>query len=491
MYHQPSKQKQLAQRVTVYSIMSLAVIFLVAILVFFMLGYQFNGDDGRIEQGGLVQFDSRPTGAEVTIDGKSLGTRTASKTTMPAGRHAITMKRTNYLTWQKSIDVVPGSVLWLNYARLVPRDLTPTSVANLASVTSTAVSGSNKWMAVKADAADPDITLFDLSQKDIKPVTITIPADRYTPGTDEHPGHFSLDTWDDSGRYLLVKHTYRVGDDEALEWLVVDMQQADATKNITSALGVNASKVMFSAGSNKRVYALIDGTLRRINLDSETMSGPLVSQVETFSLYKKTVLYTTSLDPKTETRTVGYMTEDIDKPRTVRSFADDGKLLLRIASSDYFDVTYLTIAYGDTVEIMRGDLPRSDSEAALTMTPLTKITVPGGVTNLSHRTAGRFIVAQSPTAFVVRDIELKKTTTTLLHGTATPTRELRWLDGYHPWSDQDGMMRMYEFDGANQHDIMPVAPGFDVTFSPNGTYIYGITTDAEGAFHLSRVKMIL
>lgn len=491
MYHQPSKQKQLAQRVTVYSIMSLAVIFLVSILVFFMLGYQFNGDDGRIEQGGLVQFDSRPTGAEVTIDGKSLGTRTTSKTTMAAGRHAITMKRINYQTWQKSIDVVPGSVLWLNYVRLIPRDLSPASVADLPAVTSTAVSENKKWMAVKTDASSPDITLFDLSQKDVKPAVITIPTDRYAPDVEGHPGRFSIDTWDDSGRYLLVKHTYRNGDTNAVEWLVVDAQQVDATKNITEALGINASQVVFSISNSKRLYALADGTIRRINLDNTTMSGPLVSQVEAFSVYKNTILYTTALDPKTETRTVGYMTEDIDKPRVIRSFADDGKPLLRVASSEYFDVTYTTIAYGDTLDIMKGDLPRSDSEVALTLTPVTTVTLPGGVSYLSHRTAGRFIVAQSPTAFVVRDLELQKTTTTLLHGTATPTRELRWLDGYHPWSDQDGTLRMYEFDGANQHDIMSVAPGFDATLSPNGTYLYGITVDDKNVFHLSRVKMIL
>ena len=125
MYRQPSKHKVLMQRIVVYSLMTLSVIGLVVVLVFVMLGYQFNSDDGKIEQGGLVQFDSQPSGAEVTIDGAAFSTRTASKTTMTAGQHYITMNREGYTPWQKSITVVPGSVLWLNYTRLVPTELEP------------------------------------------------------------------------------------------------------------------------------------------------------------------------------------------------------------------------------------------------------------------------------------------------------------------------------------------------------------------------------
>ena len=117
--------------------------------------------------------------------------------------------------------------------------------------------------------------------------------------------------------------------------------------------------------------------------------------------------------------------------------------------------------------------------------------VPSGVQHLSILTSGRFVVAQTPTSYVTHDLELKKTTTTELKDTTALTRELRWLDGYTVWNDHGGTLRMYEFDGANQHEIMPVASGFSVTYSPSAKYLYGINRTDDGKYHLNRVLMIL
>ena len=122
MYRPPSKRTQLIQRITIYTVMSVSVIVLVAILVFFMLGYQINRTDGKIEQGGLVQFNTQPAGADIKIDGITLGTRTAARKTMNTGQHAISMERQGYKTWQKSVEVTAGGILWLTYARLVPNE---------------------------------------------------------------------------------------------------------------------------------------------------------------------------------------------------------------------------------------------------------------------------------------------------------------------------------------------------------------------------------
>jgi hypothetical protein len=110
---------------------------------------------------------------------------------------------------------------------------------------------------------------------------------------------------------------------------------------------------------------------------------------------------------------------------------------------------------------------------------------------LSIVTNGRFVVAQEAGSYTVYDIELKKTTTTALQGDvpAVPA-ELRWLDPYTVWSDRSGKVRIYEFDGANQHDLMTVAPGYSATYSPSGKYLYGIT-QSDGAYHLTRVRMVL
>ncbi|MEO7904926.1 MAG: PEGA domain-containing protein [Candidatus Saccharimonadales bacterium] len=488
MYHAPSKQKQLIQRTVVYSIMTLAVITLVSILLLFMLGYRFNQADGRIEQGGLVQFDSRPNGATVGIDNKAFGTRTASKATLTSGQHFITMEKPGYERWQKSVNVLAGSVLWIDYARLVPLTLQPSTVAQFKTVTSTASSTDKNWMAIVTDPTLPVLQLADISQDAVKVTSLALPATSYTAATDKKTQRFSLGEWDSSSRYVTVKYTY---DDKKVEWLVVDTQRPSQTRNISTMLGIAPTAVVFSPTDRNKLYVKTANEVRQVNLNNQTLSGPLVSNITEFTVYKNTLLFTTQVDKTTKTRAVGYYDESAGKARTLRTYAGEDAQTLHVAVGEYIGDTYVALAHGETVEVMLGDLPRSDSADVSSATTLATMTIPGGVKFLSVQTSGRFVVAQSTNGYTVYDVELKKTTTTPLHADEPVTRPLNWIDGYNVVSDQAGMLRMYEFDGANQHDIMPVAAGFDATLSRKGTYLYAITQTADKQYELIRVRMIL
>lgn len=486
MYRQPSKQKVLMQRIVVYSLMTLSVIGLVVVLVFVMQGYQFNSDDGKIEQGGLVQFDSQPSGAEVTIDGAAFGTRTASKTTMTAGQHYITMSREGYNSWQKSVTVVPGSVLWLNYTRLIPTELEPKSVASFPAVTNAVTSPDNKAMAIIQDATSSVIKIADLAWDDPKMTSLTLPDATYTRPADGKSQRFAISTWDPDSRYLLVKHDYN---DDQSEWLVVDTANVKDSKNVTALLDVSASALRFSNSDSALLYAQINGDIRKINLKDATLSRPLVTNVDTFDLYSDSMItYASRPDATTGKRVVGYYVDGADSPRVVRT-VDNKEAPLRFTVGRYFSETFEAIALGDTVEVLKGDLPR-DGKTKISLKPVTSFQIAGGATYLSDQTNGRFIIAQNNATYTVYDLELDKKTTTTLKGSSAVANELQWLDKYHVWSDRDGTLRLYEFDGANQHDIMTVVPTMAVALTPNGKYLYGITKSADGMYHLSRVQMI-
>lgn len=490
MYHPPSKRKQLLQRIAVYSLMSITVVGLVSVLVLLMLGYRFNRAEGTIERGGLVQFDTNPDGATVSIDGASFGSQTPSKTTMAAGKHFITMQRDGYQKWQKSVDLVAGSILWLNYARLIPTELTPKNVADFASVTSAAASPDNRWMAIKDDAATPVIRIADLGREDARITDITLPKESFTAPKKDEPQTFTLVEWDPSSQYILVKHTYN--DEKKTEWIVVDADNVDSSKNITTLLGVNAGQPKFSNSDSQVLYAIVEGDIRRIDLNSTTLSGPLVENVADFDLFdRSTITYVTKVDPKTKLRSVGYYDDGADKGRTIRSYNDNGKLPLQLAVGRYFGDTYVAIAHGDVLDVFEGDLPHSGTDDPSSLKSVANVSLPGGVDYLSIRTDGRFIVAQQGAEYTVYDLELKKLTTTKLQGTAPVTSKIEWLDNYMVWSDRDSTVRLYEFDGANQHDIMKVVKGLDVTLSPSDKYIYGFTKSDDEKLHLTRVQLEL
>lgn len=481
MYHQSSKRKQLLRRVAVYSLMTVAVVGLVTLLVFATLGYRFNQDDGLV-QTGLVQFGSQPSGAQVTIDDMGFGSRTPSKTTLDTGSHTITMQRDGYHTWQKTVDVMGGAVLWLNYARLIPTDLQKTNVVDFSGLSGTAVSPDAKWMLAIEDATNPTLRLIDLTKDSISPTTLTLPANLYTAPAEGQSQQFELTNWDASSRFVTVKHTY--GDRH--EWLVVDTRDIGSSQNITQLLGVDASKLVFSNNSSSALYAQIGSVVRRIDRGSATLSRPLVENVADFSLYSDdVVIFTRTIDDKTGKRNVGYYRLSEDKTYSVGAYADQNGVMPRMAIGQYFGDTYMAVAHDNTVDIFTVDLSEPHQRKLL-----NEMDIPGGAQYLSTVIAGRFIIAQAGATYVVYDLELKKTTTTQLHGEGEVPRELRWLDGHMLWSDRGGNLRLYEFDGTNQHEIMKVASGFNVTLSSDGRYLYGITKSGD-MFHLTRVKMIL
>ena len=256
---------------------------------------------------------------------------------------------------------------------------------------------------------------------------------------------------------------------------------------MSKLLNIDASKLIFSGNNPKVVYAQIGTDVRRIDLGSATMSRPLASNVAEFSIYEdSTIVFTTLLNPETKKRSVGYYDAGSDKTRIVRSYTDDGTASLHFAVGEYFNENYFAISYGEKVDILKGDF--SNPSAAKRVSGMS---VAGGVQYFAISTDGRFVVAQQADKYTVNDLELKKVTTTQLKGSTPVTEELKWLDTYTVWSDRDGMVRLYEFDGGNQHNIMPVVPGFNVTLNQNAKYMYGINKSEDGTFHLQRVRLVL
>lgn len=484
----PTNKQQTIKQVAIYVLMTASVLILVTLLVLNMLGYRFNQADGTIEQGGLVQLSSLPIGAGVQIDAAKLSATTSTKATLSAGEHAITMSREGYISWQKTVDVKRGTILWLNYARLIPVERPVESIETLPAITSSLPSPNRKFYALTTTRSSPMIRLvgIDSDSPDIK--TITIPETAYTTSATPENDIFQLGSWDPSSRYLLVEHFY----DDKSEWIMVDSEDSARTKNISAIFDITLTKPQFSQSDSNSIYALTNGDIRKIDVDASTISAPLVRNVTEFSFFDRTtLLYVTAIDQTTKTRSVGYRQDTATKPRAIRSYSDDGTIPLHIAMGKYYNQPYVGIAYGTSLDILSGSLPRSDSETSLALTNISTMSIAEPITFLSNRTDGRFFVAQHGNSYSVYDLELQKATTTTLKGATAPAGELQWLDGYTVWGTADSMLRFYEFDGANQNDIMPIIAGQVPALTPNNRYLYAPTTDATGAVHLSRIRLIL
>lgn len=483
MYHAPNKRKKRAQLAFIYTLMALAVISIVAVLVLIMQGYRFNRYDGRVEQGGLLQFDSRPAGATVTMDDIVLANKTASKITVQAGEHTISISKDGYSTWKKTVDVASGSVTWLNYALLIPTQPKIVKAATYPSVVSSMVSPDSKYMAVLAESQTPTISVVALNSALPEQSQVSIPADAYSESTANHT--FSLVGWDRDGRFILIKHSYSEG---KTEYLSVDLRGNEAPRNLSRSLGVDIASVEYSLASSNTVYIVTAAhELRRAELSSATLTGPLVKDIASFAQPDRaTVAYTTMLGPDGR-RSVGYLTSGAAKPRVVRTYTGDGVVPFELRIGKYYGDEYMSIVHDKTIEILTGDIPSSDATGALNLTQVAKYQCPSSVTTSGFSPEhNRFVVSRCGADVTSYDLERRLLGRSIVAGDTGTA--INWIDNYHWAVTAGGVAAYHDFDGTNRQVVGLNAAPQAVTMSENAKYFYHFTQSASGTV-LVRTQM--
>jgi WD40 repeat protein len=490
MYRRPSKKQLLLQRVIVSAISVLAVLVIATGTILFILGYRLDSDKGRLEQGALLQFDSVPAAADIAIDSEPTGLRTAAKRSVIAGVHSFVVSKNGYESWAKSLTLRAGTLTWLDYIRLVPKDLKPETVASYATVVGEKASPDLKTLIIQEKSDIPTFQLVDLTAEEIKTTIISLPAALYSEAATEGVKHrFTLDHWDNGGRFVLVNHTYS----NKTEWIVMDTQSVRSSVNLTRLLSISVSGLQFAGTSGNLLYGLLnDGTVRKLDLSAATISRPLMSNVKTFDLFETNVLTFVGIDPENSKRQVAGVYREGDDAAHILRRVDSLDIPLRIDATRYYSDNYIAISEGLKVTVLQGDYPTSSDEDVSSMQVHDEFSAPANVELLTFSEDGDYLVAQSGLNFIGYEVEHQRSTKAIITATEdsslSPT--LRWLDEAYLWLDYGGSLVIREFDGTNSHTINSVAEGFDATLSPNGRFIYSIVTSGD-AYHLQRVKMIL
>lgn len=480
MYRAPSKRRQLITRAVIYSVMTLAVVILVTFLVFVMLGYRFNRDTSTIQQGGLVQFASRPIDASVTIGKAKLTDLTPSKITVNPGTYNVSMAKRGYSGWSKSVDVQAGEVLWLNYAQLVPESIETKQLTRFDTVAGVKSSPNGDRFAILGDAAKPVITFVDVTGSAPKQTTLTIPSSVLPEGK---TATFTLGDWANDSDRLLVNMTY----DQTTERLIVDRRAAGDTINVTRTYQTDIAEALFDPRSSERLIVRAPtGDVRMVDTGSDSLSDVVASSVSSMSMYGDDAILVVQA-AEGGTQSVGYVSLGSDKVRVLRRISSTDTT--KVAAATYFSEPHLAITVGSELDVYKiRSLPSSDSDASISMSRQFSADLPAPATFLSVRSGGRFVLAQYAGGVQTYDVELGKQTITSL---ATPTEvELRWLDRYHFYLTTGTNLEVLEFDGGNPHQITALSTGFDVVQSDDGKFIYSVNA-IENGFVIQQSRMIL
>ena len=486
MYKQPPKKKIVRRLIVIYGVMIALIASLVTLLVFFMLGYRFDGQEQRFEQTGLVQFDSEPRGAIVEVNKKRLSGKTATKTVVSQGTHEFAMWREGYETWWKQLAIQAGTVTWLDYARLIPKERPVESIHTFEQLEDVSFAPFGRFMIALQKPDVPELVLFDLRDaENTKQTVIKLPETALS-GMEEGVVHrYEIDEWDQGGRYVLLKHSYS----DQIEWLLLDREKPDELQNVSTIVNLPIVDAQLSGSSGNELYILTEGTIRLVKLSDGSLSRAYASRVQQFNLYGTGVItYVGTTENNTE-RVVGVVQKDDQKPHVLKTITASPDVPVSITTSNYYHKDYIAISVGSQVEIMSGDYPTNEKTVDQTMKPVTTFDFVRPIKWLQMSGNGRFVLAQDDAGYMSYDLE-RGAQSTMIDFASPLSQKLRWIDSYSVYNVEDGQLILREFDGANRHAILPADSRFASSLDQDDTYMYAVAATDKG-YALQRVRMIL
>lgn len=456
-----------------YTMMTIMVFVISAICLFLILGYRFNVEDRSFAQGGLVQFRSVPSDVSVTVDDKKLSFTTPGKLNIPTGPHTVSFTKDGYLPWRKKVDIAPGELRWLNYARMIPQSIITSDALRFDSYGDSLPTPDRGFVALLQSKSKPTVTMIDIRDKDkIKTSTITL-DEEFLP---VEKASYSLAQWDANSKFLLMKATYDGG--KKNDYIRVDRTKANGKPvNITRSVGLSLDDLTFFKDSSSVFYAQTGSSLRRVNLSDETISSPLVSDVDQFYIANNgDIAFTATRDGSQVSGLYSEGDETIVQTNTEK----DTHIT---AVGSYYDDAYMAMLHGASLAIVKSPETKND-EAGRTFASLELDFKP---TQLTFSPGERFVVASNDTKLQVYDLE-----TDSLHEVKLKTTndELQWLDSYYLYETRDGSLVTTEFDGSNRHAITKIIPESDVTLSDDGSFIYSFNKSSNGV-SFERSQLIL
>lgn len=461
----------------------------VGLLSAWMLGYSFNREQGAIEQGGILQIGTKPSSAKVTINGVSQIRTTNYKYVGPAGDYALELSRAGYRSWQKTVPILPGRITWSTYARLIPEKIEADPVVEVASTLVDAMpSGSGAYYALlHSEEGLPSMSIVRIDGEEVEETPKEIPTNIISEGDEGAAHSYEIVAWSGDERRILLQHDF--GEDT--EWIVIDRRNPEDSINASTLLGLNnIEDVMFANNDGRSLYGVVDGGLRVLSLDRGSISRPYASNVESYSMAASNyITYVT--EPNEEgMQDVGYTKTSFDEPVVLRSIESVPGAEVLVTMDDYFDTWHVLIGQGREAVLYSTPRLPSSPKGSIALTHVEDLTLGSQVTDMRFSANGQLAIVEDGYSFAAYNLEIKQTNSTTLEGVTEHPRMTRHLDSHLLWTDNgEGVMRTYEFDGANQHNLVEAEIKFDATFSPSSKYLYSIRSAEEG-FELTRVKFL-
>lgn len=465
-----------------------AVLTLLVVLTLHMLGYRFDPATRTVEQTGLVQYDSQPRGATVLVDDQEIGT-THTKSAVRPGQRQFSIRLAGYDEWRKVVEITPGTLTWLSYARLVPTERRVETAAQLPALMHARFSPRGRFLAgvgAAADSGRPFWVLTDVRDATaVTSQTVAIDTGQLTDAAAGGRYTLSIVEWSQDGKKVLIKAVRQPAEGAAVtDWLLLNREKPEEMVNVSQLVKLPI-RTMQLAKNGAEAYVLLEsGDVRRVTVATGDMSRPLLSRVTKVLLYGDDVL--AYVGHEQGAQVAGVLRTDWERPRVLMTVPDQAASV-QMALSYYLHEYVMAVSVGAQVTHFRGALPGSDEALTALRQGKQTFALTRPVRSLQFSGHGRFLVAEDAERFVSYDMERQSLSQETIKERSTP--KLSWLDDYYVWHvNSEGQVVMQEFDGTNKHVLLPGDAAYDVAVSDDAAYLYAMQV-YDGGVRLQRLAM--
>lgn len=512
------KRRQFIKVLLAEVMMVISVIAIVIVATLLAMGFSIS-TDGGIEQTGLMQIHSQPTGATVTLDGSVLFSRTNTSRTMSSGDHHLKLSREGYDAWEKTVKMYSGVLIRMYYPRLFLQnrvaepvlDLTKTEAKSKELEFFAPSPSRNYAMYAEQDAATWQ--MLDLRGDEVKTTTLDLSgvlpgivakeleaktarqntaANQISAPEYRFDGKIELLKWSNNDEKILAKISY----DGKVEWVLINLRNITASLNLTKTFGLSFDQIEMIDSSASQLYALAGHRLYRINVAGEVLSRILVDDVENFVNYGANVVFLTVADADKGERVIGSYRDD-EKASTILVTVPTDETV-KIALSRYFDEDYIAYTVGKKLTIYYGTLPSyNENREKSAIEELKKLVEDRELeeTPVHFTTSrdGEYLVARAGQKFMVTDLDMGDLWT---YNAATSS--LDWLDASMMYAVKNGEILVWDFDGTNLRNLAESAKtakgeavkvaDFPILLTANNRWLYYLVT-GENTYTLTRERV--
>lgn len=461
-----------------YFLIAIAVLLASFIAILLVQGYQLSNRQGVV-QNGLVNVESRPVSADISINNKLAG-RTSARFDMNEGDYYMRLKATNYREWSKNFSLAGGSVRYFTYPKLIPDNI---STLNTVEYNGTPLWASESldrhWIISKTASPQPEFNVFDTTRVKSTQATnqnIILPNNVASPIGSSY-GSFEAIEWADDNKHILLLQTLPDGNKS---YIILDREKPENSINISKTLTLEQSqKVTLRDRKSTKFYVLNTSSGQLIKRDSKDLAFNIIvaNGVVTYKSYgDDLVMYVTYASaPDGYARVL--VSNKINDIYNLQSVVRDSTGLYQLDIAKFDGTWYYATSSSSEKRVkvyanpLIGVAPNTNYDSVIR----PKLSLPlANPMFVSFSDNARFISAQSGSNFVVYDGELKTSYRYTIKQSLAKDQKALWMDGHRMKIVAESKSFIFEFDGTNSQELIPSLPNnsFSPYFDRDYNYVF-------------------